>query len=384
MSGPDIRVARTPDEVEAMRSAWDRLPVDNPAADPDHLLTLVRHSPTPLRPHVLLLEEDGRPPSFAVGRVGQVSLEARFGYTTVLQPRLEALTIAQGGLVAADEARVKLLLGAIFDTLRQEPVDVARLHLRVGSPAHALATTRPGALVRGHGSAAAVRWRARLPATFQEYLQARSAKIRGNVQRYARRLEDRYGDDLELRLFRSTAELPRLVRDTRAVHEKTYHRGLETGFSDTELEPALRRLAAERGWLRAWVLYLEGVPAAFWHGTLYDRTFYTGPTGYDPKHRDLRLGTYVLARMAEHLCGEADWMDFGLGDAEYKRHFGDESWAEEDVLLFARRPRPVVVNLARTGVLGASRAVKTALERSGQLATARRWWRDRLAERGDR
>ena len=70
MSGPDIRVARTPDEVEAMRSAWDTSPVDNPAADPDHLLTLVRHSPTPLRPHVLLLEEDGRPPSFA----GQVAI----------------------------------------------------------------------------------------------------------------------------------------------------------------------------------------------------------------------------------------------------------------------------------------------------------------------
>jgi hypothetical protein len=75
-------------------------------------------------------------------------------------------------------------------------------------------------------------------------------------------------------------------------------------------------------------------------------------------------------------------MDFGLGDAEYKRHFGDERWAEEDVLLFARRPRPVVVNLARAGVLEASRAGKATLERSGKLAAARRKWRERLAQRG--
>ena len=248
---------------------------------------------------------------------------------------------------------------------------------------HELATTRPGALVRGHGTDPVVRWQARLPETFEEYLRARKAKTRGNIQRYARRLEERYGEALSLRLFQTAAELPRLVRDTHAVYEKTYQRGLDAGFSDSALARALRRLAADRGWLRAWVLYLDGVPSAFWHGTLYGRIFYTGPTGYDPAHKDLRLGTYLLARMVDNLCGEADWMDFGLGDAEYKRHFGDESWAEEDVLLFARRPRPVVVNLARTGVLGASRAGKTALERSGKLAAARRRWRDRL-EQGDR
>lgn len=381
MSGVEVRVARTSAEVEAMRDAWETLHVDNPAADPDHLLTLVRHSPERLRPHVVLLERDGRPEAMAVGRVGEVLLGARLGYATVLRPRLQALVVSQGGLVGADEARAEPLLAALLDALQLESLDVVRLRARVGSPVHELATTRPGALVRGRAADAVVRRRAHIPETFSEYLQARSAKTRSNIQRYGRRLEGRFGDGLSLRLFQTPAELPRLVRDTLAVYEKTYQHGLGEGFSDKEPERALRRLAAERGWLRAWVLYLDGVPAAFWHGTLYRRIFYTGPTGYDPEHSDLRLGTHVLAKMVDHLCGEADWMDFGLGDAEYKRHFGDESWAEEDVLLFARRPRPVVVNLARTGVLGASRAGKAALERSGMLAAARRRWRDRLAER---
>jgi hypothetical protein len=384
VSGLEVRVARTPEEVEAMREAWEALAVDNPAADPDHLLTLIRHSPEQLRPHVVLLERDGRAEAMAVGRVGEVLLGARLGYATVLRPRLQALVVAQGGLVGADEAHAGPLLAAVLDTLQHESLDVIRLRARVGSPAHELATTRPGALVRGRAADAVVRRRARLPETFPEYLQARSAKTRSNIQRYGRRLESRFGDGLSLRLFRTPAELPRLVRDTRAVHEKTYQHGLGAGFEDTQPARALRRLAAERGWLHAWVLYLDGVPSAFWHGTLYRRIFYTGPTGFDPQHKDLRLGTYVLAKMADHLCGKADWMDFGMGDAEYKRHFGDESWAEEDVLIFARRPRPVVVNLARTGVLGASRAGKAALERSGKLAAARRRWRDRLAGKSER
>jgi CelD/BcsL family acetyltransferase involved in cellulose biosynthesis len=123
------------------------------------------------------------------------------------------------------------------------------------------------------------------------------------------------------------------------------------------------------------------VPRAFWHRTLYRRVFYTGPTGYDPEYRDLRLGTYVLARMAERLCGQADWLKFGLGDPEYKRHFGDQSWEADDVLIFARRPRPVAVNLTRSGVLAASRAGRTALAASGHLDAVRRRWRARLAGR---
>jgi CelD/BcsL family acetyltransferase involved in cellulose biosynthesis len=381
VSGIEVRVARTFAEVEAMREAWETLQVDNPAADPDHLLTLVRHSPEGLRPHVVLLERDGRPEAMAVGRVGEVLLGARLGYATVLRPRLQALVVSQGGLVGADEAQAEPLLAALLDALQLESLDVVRLRARVGSPVHELATTRPGALVRGRAADAVMRRRAHIPETFPEYLQARSAKTRSNIQRYSRRLESRFGDGVSLRLFQTPAELPRLVRDTRAVYEKTYQYGLAAGFDDTEPARALRRLAAERGWLRAWVLYLDGGPAAFWHGTLYRRIFYTGPTGYDPEHRDLRLGTYMLAKMVDHLCGKADWMDFGLGDAEYKRHFGDDSWAEEDILLFARRPRPVVVNLARTGVLSVSRAGKAALERNGRLAAARRRWRDRLAER---
>lgn len=379
MSVFTVRVARTAAEIEDLREAWDALPVENPAADPDQLLTLVRHTAPPARPHVLLLEPGGRPHALAVGRAGPVQIDTRLGYATVYRPRLEALTISQGGLVGAGPEQAEALLAAIVDALREERLDVARLRLRVGSGVHELATTRPGALVRGRVTAPVIRRRAHVPETFADYLQARSAKTRSNVQRYSRRLESRFGDGAVLRVFQSPDELPELDRDTRAVYEKTYQHGLGAGYSDTGLGVALRRLAAERGWLRAFVLYLDGAPAAFWHGTLYRRIFYTGPTGYDPAHKDLRLGTYVLAKMVDSLCGKADLVDFGLGDAEYKRHLGDESWEEEDVLLFARRPRPVAVNVARTGMLAASSAAHGALVRSGRLTGVRRRWRDRLA-----
>ena len=50
----------------------------------------------------------------------------------------------------------------------------------------------------------------------------------------------------------------------------------------------------ERGWFRAYVLYLDGEPIAFWQGQAYNGVFSTGVPGFDPAYADLRVGNYVL------------------------------------------------------------------------------------------
>ena len=383
MSGSRITVARTPEEVEALREAWSALPVESPASDLDYHLTMIAHTAAVVRPHVVLLEDDGAPKALAVGRLEDVRLATKVGYTTVFQPRVRSLIVSQGGLVGANTEHLQPLLTALVDTLREESVDVLQLRfVAVGSPAHTLATTTPGPLLRQHFTEPVRRWRAALPATYAEYLQARSGKTRSNVKRYARKLEEQFGEGVALRVFTSPSELDELVRDTQSVSVKTYQHGLGAGFSDSARDRALLELALARGWYRAFVLYLDGVPNAYWHGMIYGRTFYTGPTGYDPERRDLRLGTYVLSKMVERVCGEADWMDFGVGDAEYKRHFADEHLVEEDVLVFAPRMKPVALNLARSGVLGASQAGRAIVARSGKLDEARRRWRSRRSGGG--
>ena len=382
MSSARVTVARTIEAVEELRDTWEALAPERLTADLDYHLTVLRHGPAVIRPHVAVLERAGGPPALAVGRVEEIDLTARIGYKTVFRPRVRALTIAQGGLLGVDDETAEPLFDALSGALAEDRLHVLRLRLLgVGGRVHELARTRPGILVRQHLGVPVERRRARIPATFDEYLSARSSKTRSNVKRYARRLEERYGDGdgVSFRVFRTTEELEELMRDTAAVHVKTYQHGMGAGLKGTELEKRLRELAAARGWFRGFVLYLDGAPSAFWHGSAYRGVFYTGPTGYDPAHRDLRLGTYVLGRMVETLCGEVDWMDFGSGDAEYKRHFSDESRLEEDVSVFSPRPRPVAINLAQTTVRGASRGATAVLSRSGRLRAARRAWRSRLA-----
>ena len=385
MSGDaQVRTARAAEEVEALRAVWDGFERDVVNADIDYHLLLVDKSSEAQAHHVLLLEREGAPSTLVVGRVEEIRLPVRLGYKTVSRPRVRVLTVSYGGVLGRDDEEAA---GAVVDeivaALGRGEADVARLrNLRVGSPLHRAARSTPGRLSRDALARPTRHWRARLGGSYDEYLARRSSKTRANLRRYGRKFEAAFPDAIELRSFRDPADLDRLLADTRAVYEGTYHRALGVGFSDSGVERELTALALARGWFRGFVLYVDEKPCAFWHGIRYGRVFSTGPTGYDPAFGTHRVGTYVLGRMVEELSREEDldWIDFGFGDAEYKQHFGDDSWLEEDVLVWARRPRPIRLNATRTVLLAADRAARSLLGRRGLLARVRRLWRDRARE----
>ena len=389
MTGPvgiAVHTARSAKEVEALRAVWSSLEASVATADIDYHLMLVEQRPEAIRPHVLLLEGNGVPATLVVGRVEDVRLPAKLGYKTLWRPRVRALTVSYGGVLGhGDGGAAAAVLGEIQSALRRGEADVARLRkLEVGSPLHEAARSIPGRLARDRLTIPSPHWRASLEGTYDDYLARRSPKTRANLRRYGRKFEAAFPDGIELRSFREPADLDRLLGDTRVVYEGTYHRALGLGFSGSRVERELTTLALARGWFRGFVLYVNGKPCAFWHGIRYGRVFSTGPTGYDPAFGTHRIGTYVLGRMVEELSREEDldWIDFGFGDAEYKQHFGDDSWLEEDVLVWAQRPRPIRLNATRTALLAADRSARSLLRRGGLLTRVRRLWRDRARERG--
>lgn len=384
-AGVDVRTARSAEEVEALRPVWEGFDRDVISADLDYHLMVVDRRAEDVRPHVLLLEQDGAPATLVVGRVEDIRLPVKIGYKTVSRPHVRALTVSYGGVLGReDDEAAAAAIAEIAAALRRGEADVARLrNLKVGSPLHRAARSSPGLFTRDRLARPAGHWRARLDGSFEDYLGRRSSKTRSNFRRYGRKFEAAFRDAIELRTFRDPAQLDRLLDDTRAVYGGTYQQALGVGFSDSGIERDVTTFALERGWFRGFVLYVSGAPRAFWHGIRYGRVFSTGPTGYDPAFAAHRVGTYVLGRMVEELSREdgLDWIDFGFGDAEYKQHFGDESWLEEDVLVWAPRPRPVRLNVTRTALLAADRSARSLLHRGGLLAKTRRLWRTR-ARRG--
>ena len=377
-----LHVAGTIQEVEALRPTWESLAGARLPSDIDLFLSFLEHSPRVLRPHVVLVERDSAR-ALVVARIEDFPLAARLGYGIGYTPTVRALTVVYGGFLGDVEAvGPDTVLEALGESLGDERLDLLRLRmLTVDSGLHNAATSRAPALRVRRFAPKTTHWAARIPSSMDEFLAARSRERRKNVRRHARRLEESYGDDLEVRFFRSPADLDRLYDDCERIHRTSYQHALGVGFSSGERERKLTELSMQKGWFLAGVLYLRGEPVAFQLGTAYRGTYAAFGTAFDPGHTEERPGTYLLMKVIEELCSDpaVDRLDFGFGDADYKRAFADESWVEQDVEVFERRARPLGINLVQTTIRGTSTAARSVLDRTGRLRDVRRAWRARLS-----
>ena len=385
-AGTSVSVARSLEELESLLPAWERLRGYHVTADPEHYRAVLGALPDGARPHVILVEHGGEPVALALGRVEEVTLPARLGYREVLSPTLRALTLVYGGLLGdSGEVTARTILTELLAALRRGEADVLRLRmLATGSPLDVLARSEPGVLVRPRFVRPSVHYQVAIPDSFDEFLAARTYKTRRNLRYYDRRFVARFGERLQLEQFKDTAELERLFRDTLEVSAKTYQHALGASFVDSPVQRAVFELGLRRGWLRAYVLYIDERPAAFWHGSAYRGVLGPGMTGYDPAYEQVRAGNYVLVRRIEEACADPSLtlLDWGFGDAEYKRHLADRSWDEEDLLVYAPTWRGIRASIGRTGVLAAGELGRRIQSNGRLAAAAKRRWRKRLRRGG--
>jgi CelD/BcsL family acetyltransferase involved in cellulose biosynthesis len=138
--------------------------------------------------------------------------------------------------------------------------------------------------------------------------------------------------------------------------------------------------AAEKGWLRAYILYINEKPAAFWILTRYKKKCLSNFLGFDAQYAKYSPGMVLFARLMEDLCRETDLekIDFGSGDAVYKKRFGDNGWLEADIMIFSPTFYGLKLNLMRTIVIGFSLILEILVARLGLLNRVKKIWRNRL------
>jgi CelD/BcsL family acetyltransferase involved in cellulose biosynthesis len=314
--------------------------------------------------------------------VEDTRLGADIEYRTVFSARARSITLVHGGLVGVTAENAPLLVRELQQSLARREADVLFLPAqRPDSPLYrAVRAALPG-YRRQPFERRGVHRALELPDNFDAFLRSRSKSTREGVKRYRKKVERDLGERLDLRVYREPGDIERIFADTEPVAALTYQRGLGVALTDTPQQRALIEVGLRRGWFRTYVLYLDGTAIAFWPGSAYGGTFHIGTPGYDPQFADYRIGNYLLMRMFEDLIANPDVqaVDYGLGDAEYKRRFGSESWDEVDLHVFAPSARALAINAVRAAILGATTAARGALGRAGVLERLKRGWRRRLA-----
>jgi hypothetical protein len=375
-----IHVARSQAELEQLREFWEQLPWARVEADLD-FFRISLDPDSGATPYAVLVERGGTPVAGAIGRLESTPLPAKIGYRTVYAPRLRVLSVPLGAAVASDGDAAESLVERLFGVLSEHEADAVSLFgLRVDGPLHRSAFARADVRRRDLFTRRTQHWRLKLPESYEAFLASRSKSTRENVKRYGKRLEQSFGERLRLEVLKEPADLDRILEDLDRVASKTYQSGLGVAFANADEQRRRVSLGLERGWFHVWVLYIDDQPVAFWPGHVYNRTFTIGIPGYDPAYAEHRVGTYVQMRLIGDLCAKdgVDTIDYGRGDAEYKRRFGSERWEEQDVLVFAPTIRAIWANVSRNAIVGAGRAAQAMLVRMGVADRVKKRWRERL------
>lgn len=381
LSGYDTEVARTPEAIEMLREAWNTMP-SRIEADIDFFLEFIKvHNDSVLRPHVIVLRKGTQVVAILPGRLERHSLRVRAGYKDLHLPRVSQITFV-GQLLGEDskEAATEAMKSALV-SLRRNEADVALFHhLDFEKPLHRVVEQAGHILTKDYFTDSEESWKTQIPGNYEVFLRSRSSNTRYNIKRYSKRLLQAFPGKVQYKVRRNPADLDVVFEHCEAIASKSYLRGMRVGFADDVGTRRILALAAARGWLRSYILYLDGRPSAFWNGFLYRNSFVIRDTAYDAALSELRPGHYLLQRLMEDLCacGSVRELDFGPGAAQYKREMGDVSSQRISQLLFAPTLKGVSINLLRTPPLAFSGGAKWLLRQSGFFGKARRMWRARL------
>jgi hypothetical protein len=383
MSVFQVEVARSPEELELLRPGWDNVAWTRADAEYDYFAAYLRTRTGTLRPFALLVFRDGGVAAAAVGRVESTRLPSRFGYLRLYAPRVRLLQLVPGGVVASDAAAARELASRVALELQTGEADVLSLPaLPVESEEYRAFAAIGGPLERERFTTAWTRRRLVLPATYDEFLASRSARLRARVRNYGRRLEKALDGEISVQVLRRVDQLEQLAGDLDAVARLTYQRAVGGGFTDTPEERRLAAIGLEHGWLRAWVLYHRERPIAYWLCGVHRDTIMLRTTGYDPAYAEHRPGTYLLLRVIEDACADPQLrvLDFGPGRSPYKQLFSSESYEERNLVVFAPTLRGRSINLVRSGILGLAWSARRVLDATQQTERLKTAWRRRLRD----
>ena len=164
--------------------------------------------------------------------------------------------------------------------------------------------------------------------SWESYLATLGVEHRYNFHRKCKRLNRDYA--VEFEQVRTPAQCRESIDLVIALHNLRWR---DRGGSDAFNTPGLvgfhqefSLLALERGWLRLYVLRLDGKPAASLYGFLYRRTFYFYQSGFDATYDKHSVGLVTMGLAIKNAIEEgAEEYDLLHGNEGYKSHWSRDS-----------------------------------------------------------
>jgi hypothetical protein len=371
-------------DLEVLRNFW-QAHAQHPNIDIDLYKEFVEARRHVVKPYVIVAGQRDAPAAILVGRTEETRIPQKLGYATVWKPRVKALVAMYGGVLGDQtEKTLRYFLEKINDAMRLRQVDLVWFnHLNVESRLYHLLTDQNSYSGLALALSPNIHRSLSLEFPYEVFMGRIAKKTRDNFRRYSKRLNHEFGDDVITKCYRESADLDRILVDSETIAQKTYQRGMGEGFFDDDVTRRRYALALERGWLHAYLMYIRGHPVAYSHFLKYQDTLFAHGRGFDDAFRPYSVGNLLQLKVTEDFCADPDvkQLDFGLGEAEYKRLVCDKAWEEASVQLFPWTTRGATLYLTTILTRSFNRGATTALRRFQYLARVKRYWRNRITSK---
>ena len=378
-----VRTLRTEEDLRSIDSTWAEL-AQSPNADPAFYRTVLDTSASIKHPFVLVIEQGSTIKALLIGRVEEIRLDIKLGYFSLPSPKVRALVFIYGGLLGdPDESACRLLVDAITASLSKGEASVAMFnHLRADSPLYPLIANHPAFMMRDRCSTLATHRRVTVRDNVADFWAKLTYKARGNLRWNVKTFLKSYADSHTIECYTEPSQMDEMASKLEKIASKTYQRGLGVGFSNSDSELVRMRQKAELGWLRNYILSVNGEPVGFFCGTIYAGIFHGDHMGFDPEYRRSSPGIFLTIRVIEGFCENKSpdlvrFVDFGLGDARYKAEISDIEFNDAVIYLFAPTLGGALLNLYRTPALLLDRLARRIFNPMTQ-EKIKRFWRKLL------
>lgn len=375
-----IGLIKTLEELEALRTYWEEWQ-DHPNNDFDQFKMICRLRQEIESPCVAVMERNGQTQALLIGRLEKTQFAPSIGYLNPVRIPARVMTVLhQGALGQMDEEAALESIKYFWSLLGSGVADAIEFHYlsEDSSLLNALQFHRSGWFCE-KSPQWSVHWEMILPAEGAFIEGKVRSKHRTGIRKKGRELESAFPGKVSWHWMSRFDDIPGLCARLEEVAARAYQRGLGTGFMDNDEYRRRFALFASRGQLRVQLLEIDGRARAFWFGYLYRGIFHLSETGYDPDLSKYEVGTLMFIRLNDELAKEGvRKLDFGIGDALYKRRFGDRSWREASVWIFAPTAKGLVLRSSRGLLAAVDNWGRRLIQKVGGLDRLKTAWRRRL------
>ena len=339
------------EEIKLIEDFW-KANQRYPYTDYGYFTQIVINEKSVIKPQIIVVYKNENPIFLLIGTILEKDYKLKIGYNSLFKLKVQILEIMYEGILGTQSPLVcRETVYYLKRYLAKERIDYIDFkQLNINSNMHKALKEFSGKLFISRPDLPNPHIYMDIPQSFRQYLETLDGKERRKIKSETNKFENLLKGKYEIKLYQDIKDLVTIMRDINLIHSKTYQYKLNAPMIyDNETRKKIQ-FELENKMLRVWIMYIEGKPVSFSTGLLYKDTLLGCKMGYLSEYGQYRPGAYLMTKVVCYLCENniVSKLDFGFGDAFYKKRYCSSTNFESNVFIFSHNLRGLILNLMET------------------------------------